>query len=106
MAETLEQAVRDAAAFLDEHWPGWHERVDLKILDIEDPCNCVLGQAWTSFGLAVFDLEEKLGGDLVEFFACRDTHAFFGSDPTEHWRKEILRRRTLAPAQVVELELA
>jgi hypothetical protein len=31
-------------AWLDEHRPGWAERVNVETLDLGDPCHCVLGQ--------------------------------------------------------------
>jgi hypothetical protein len=39
-----EQRARDGAAFLDERDPGWVERIDLRILDLGECDQCVLGQ--------------------------------------------------------------
>lgn len=43
---TIAERVAAGAAFLDEHDPGWWERINLGRLDLNDTCNCVLGQAF------------------------------------------------------------
>lgn len=43
---TIEQRVAAGAAWLDEHAPGWVAQIDLSSLDIEEPCNCILGQVY------------------------------------------------------------
>lgn len=32
------------ARYLDEHEPGWAERIDLITLEMVSPCGCILGQ--------------------------------------------------------------
>lgn len=36
----------DSARLLDERIPGWHQRINLDVLDIMNPCACVLGQLY------------------------------------------------------------
>jgi hypothetical protein len=43
---TIAERVAAGAAFLDEHDPGWWERIHLGRLDLNHTCNCVLGQAF------------------------------------------------------------
>jgi hypothetical protein len=44
MTATMTERVAAGAAWLDEHHPGWVDRIDLNVLDLESPCFCVLGQ--------------------------------------------------------------
>ena len=47
MTTIAERAAR-GAALLDEHKPGWWERIDLDTLALESPCRCILGQLWSA----------------------------------------------------------
>jgi hypothetical protein len=40
------QRVQAGAAVLDEHNPGWHNRIDLDTLQLACGCDCVLGQIY------------------------------------------------------------
>lgn len=53
---TIAERVARGAALLDEREPGWHQRIDLETLDMELPCNCVLGQLH-------HDQDDPLAGD-------------------------------------------
>nr|MDT0658055.1 hypothetical protein [Micromonospora sp. DSM 115978] len=47
---TISARVKAGAAWLDQHRPGWLDRIDLITLDIGDPECCVIGQLdddWT-----------------------------------------------------------
>lgn len=50
METTLETAMRErvekGAAFLDKHYPGWWEHIDLGTLEISSCTTCVLGQVY------------------------------------------------------------
>lgn len=46
MELTITERVAKGAAFLDEHFTGWWERIDLNTLNIDSCDNCVLGQLW------------------------------------------------------------
>jgi hypothetical protein len=41
---SLTERVAAGAAWLDEHLPGWPQRISLTDLDMADDCGCVLGQ--------------------------------------------------------------
>lgn len=43
--------VERGMAWLDEHRPGWEHRIDLRRLDLDSTCDCLLGQE--------FDLESR-----------------------------------------------
>lgn len=49
---TIDERVAAGAAWLDEHRPGWWQRINLDTLDLGDPCKCVLGQEYGQFGNA------------------------------------------------------
>lgn len=53
---TLENArtrVQRGAEYLDEHDPGWHQRVDTKTLELSNGAHCVLGQLHGDFRLGL-----------------------------------------------------
>lgn len=43
---SIAERVALGSAFLDRHFTGWWERIDLNILDIDSCEGCVLGQLW------------------------------------------------------------
>jgi hypothetical protein len=45
MPSSVEERVQNGVAFLDEHFPGWWDKIDLVKLDIDNSYNCVLTQA-------------------------------------------------------------
>jgi hypothetical protein len=45
MDESMERVLR-GAAWLDETAPGWERKLDLSVLDISDPGQCVCGQVF------------------------------------------------------------
>lgn len=45
--KTVPERVAWGAAWLDDHYPGWHAKIDLSILDISNCTRCVLGQVYT-----------------------------------------------------------
>lgn len=45
--KAIEQRVADGAAWLDEKYPGWFDKIDLAILDLGSCTQCVLGQVYT-----------------------------------------------------------
>lgn len=46
---TVAERVQAGAAYLDEHEPGWVDRIDLETLDINSQCQCILGQLHGSY---------------------------------------------------------
>ena len=98
MTTSYFERVAAGAAWLDEHRPGWVDRVDPVTLDLGDECHCVLGQeygnAFRAPGEAVYgpvspaffaDDELEMVSDEVQFEAL-----------TEEWRRLILERRAAA----------
>jgi len=108
------ERVARGAAWLDEHRPGWVDRIDLSTLSMGDRCHCVLGQLDGNYFDAVHALypdENQLFDLSGEMFAF--SHGFLGDrldrgeedyrvDPfpglADAWRDLILARR----AEVVQ----
>ena len=42
-------AADNGAVYLDEHRPGWRDEIDRDRLDLNDSCDCVLGQLYGNF---------------------------------------------------------
>lgn len=92
---TVDERVRNGVAFLDEHVPGWREKVDPAALDQESVCRCVLGQLFGTWGKgvlhllalsAVYPVNAKALGfdrDLGESFSYADL--------TAAWKRELSR---------------
>lgn len=55
--QTLQDRVKRGAALLDEKHPGWAEKIDKLLLDMNDCYDCVLGQLYGEY----FDGREALG---------------------------------------------
>ncbi|SCL32131.1 hypothetical protein GA0070616_4393 [Micromonospora nigra] len=52
LAGDLPIRVGRGVAWLDQHHPGWHDLVNLRELDMDDSCGCVLGQVIGDFWAA------------------------------------------------------
>ncbi len=59
--KTASELVANGAALLDEHLPGWHERIDLDTLDISSCDKCMLGQLFGRYGIGKDALGLKTG---------------------------------------------
>lgn len=99
---TITDRVAAGATWLDEHRPGWVDRIDLDTLELSDTCNCVLGQEYGGYWL---DLDAGVVAgvgkprDAVKLgFASSGTF----EDPlsyaslTQAWRDYIVDRRAVA----------
>lgn len=40
----IEQRVDRGARLLDQHLPGWYERINVDALQMQNSCRCILGQ--------------------------------------------------------------
>lgn len=60
--QQLHARVQAGAAWLDDNVDGWRGSVDVNTLDMESPCNCVLGQLRGEY----FDACEELRIDYFE----------------------------------------
>ena len=47
--DRTKEKVRNGAAYLDEHVPGWRYTIDADRIDIGSRCDCVLGQLLGDF---------------------------------------------------------
>lgn len=102
----IEERAARGAALLDEMCPGWADRVDLDILDMNDCDDCIVGQVFEDYREGL----EDLGFDLE-----RDDEYDFGFDLDDEaykpsltraeawhalavaWRAEVRARTEVAP---------
>lgn len=85
--------VSAGAKWLDEHHPGWVDKIDLESLDLNDCAECVLGQLFGDFHEAVerfdmVDLGYSRGFSCLVLSSNTRYHAL-----TAEWRRLILERR-------------
>ena len=97
--------VRAGIALLDQQCPDWHWRLNLQSLDMQNTCNCVLGQLYGHFwtGVNKLNLSLRLNDDAQHGFNLRGTcEAFFGGwwRLQRAWRKEIDKKRQRDVAQL------
>lgn len=94
---------------LDKMRPGWDERIDLTRLDLNKPCDCVVGQEFGGDyrdGLAHLGLVEYDRDKGKEIFSAPDCGFAIGDNQwycdsnhtlwerlTEEWREAICLRR-------------
>lgn len=106
MSETQAQIlVAEGAAALDESIPGWHNLIDLDSLEMQDSCNCVVGQIagrklnldendWLFFE----DALDEVFGERTNYYWAR-RHGFDATPLVEYdelaaeWTRVILERR-------------
>lgn len=53
LATIIKSRVARGAKFLDKIEPGWYNKIDVSKFDIEDGCDCILGQVYGDFWNAV-----------------------------------------------------
>lgn len=56
MSTSVAERVTAGAEWLDEHEPGWVERISVDRLDIANPFDCVLGQLYGNYWGAPLNL--------------------------------------------------
>lgn len=91
---SIEERVAAGARWLDEHRPGWVDRIDLETLDLGDPCRCVLGQEYGNYTFALDEILDDVSPASRGFNAWATT----GEYPalTDAWRRLIEQRRAVA----------
>lgn len=104
---TIAERVAAGAVFLDEHDPGWWQRIDLAVIDLGSPCCCVLGQLHLdkspnpafayrrgrdALGLSA-NRGRELGFDAYQDDMAGDVGAEY-YDLTAEWKRVITGRRT------------
>ncbi|MER7164521.1 hypothetical protein ABT336_00360 [Micromonospora sp. NPDC000207] len=86
--DEAEAKVTAGLAWLDQNHPGWPDRIDLDVLDIEDPLSCVLGQTVGDFWLVPISYDEAtaMGFEVPPGDPGR-------IELTEAWRRAIEERQ-------------
>jgi hypothetical protein len=97
---TIAERVAAGAAFLDEHEPGWADRINLRVLDQNSVCLCVLGQTFAGrvgssyygngydWALEEFDIRTAAA---LGFDAVNDDEDY--DDLATEWARLIVARR-------------
>lgn len=85
----MRESVQRGAAFLDEHYPGWRQRINLETLDMRFWDYCVLGQAISPD--RTFEAMGKMNNfDLQPYgFVAPELDPSFYPILTELWKEEI-----------------
>lgn len=96
------QRAEAGANLLDQNNPGWADRIDRKLLDINNLRQCVLGQLYQHFNNGITTLFPETGwqGAVECGFDARDgsmeKQKAEGEKLTTIWDKLILERRQIA----------
>lgn len=98
MTTTIAERVAAGAAWLDEHRPGWDQRIDLETLDLGDPCHCVLGQEYGNYGDSPEEIrwERRPAGEdvwVAPLFGFHEWNERNYDVLTAEWRRLIEERR-------------
>lgn len=91
---SIEARVMAGIEFLDEHEPGWDERVDTDTLDMSNKLDCVMGQLHGDWDEAVIFYGWRIVTPVrLGFWAMGldDTETFY-EEVTRLWVAEIDRR--------------
>ncbi|KXK63382.1 hypothetical protein AWW66_03450 [Micromonospora rosaria] len=89
--DELQDRVTAGVAWLDQHHPGWADRIDVDVLDLDDSLSCVLGQVVGDFWQTPITYDQAIG--LGFEAAPGDLHAeeYAGLDGV--WRAVIEERQ-------------
>jgi len=95
----FEVEIAKGAKLLDEDKSDWLDLIDLKKLDLADPCNCIIGQSFPNDWY--IDALLDLFADSNETNVCNDSdnHGFATADCsnyhilTQEWKDYIQKRR-------------
>lgn len=92
--------VANGVALLDEHNPGWHERIDLGSLRLSTCSGCILGQLYGVYATGL----EALGIKTGEKHGFAVAPGFYGDysfgDLENVWVDEIVARRNHSETEV------
>jgi hypothetical protein len=100
---TIAERVNAGAAWLDEHRPGWRNRIDIDTIDVASVRCCPLGQVYGASWCAPLLLHDGGQGTALGFYAIAED-LDLGADAclaeyaelTRAWRELILARRAVA----------
>ncbi|MEW2442810.1 hypothetical protein [Micromonospora marina] len=94
---SLAERVELGIAWLDARLPGWHEAIDLDRLNVEHPCDCLLGQTYGDWDLHTLGIDiDRLAALGFDAASSHDDMADEYAALTEVWRTAIERRRAAA----------
>ncbi len=68
MKLSYKQRAANGAKLLDEIFPGWHAKIDVKILDINSGLNCILGQAYGDWHDGLTEISRRLDVNTEDLF--------------------------------------
>ena len=85
------QQIEKGVEYLDEHYPGWEDKINLETLNIRSPRCCIGGQLEGEYAHFVSMLYEiSNSGPTSMGFDSTDYHY---EDLTETWKAVILARQ-------------
>lgn len=93
---TIAERVAAGAAFLDEHEPGWVDRIDLDRLDLDLCPDCIIGQLYGPEYYAGLRTLGITGSGTDRGFWPLGTGGNAASDLTAEWTRVITERRAAA----------
>lgn len=95
---TIEERVARGAAWLDANRDGWFDAIDLDILLLRSPCNCVLGQLDGSYddSPALNEIDTVAHGFMAGGLGWSGKAAREFADLDNEWRRVITERRAAA----------
>lgn len=101
MTAELEDRVEAGAEYLDKHFPGWEDRINVATLSLINCQQCVLGQLTGHYAEALAalpDVKNLLGDDEDDWardhaFSIEDAQGYDWNDMTVAWKELIARRR-------------
>jgi hypothetical protein len=80
---TVEERVARGVRFLDRTQPDWRTRVEVKNLDLESECYCVLGQLFSNEAGTSDDHTDGYTWARDNLFAIEDTDALSSDQPLD-----------------------
>lgn len=100
---SIPERVAAGAAWLDEKYPAWIDRIDVDTLNVASPCKCILGQAFGDYDTSPYDARwSPTGGyaardrgfnvDVWDEMPYVEEEAEY-ADLTAEWRRLIESRR-------------
>lgn len=105
-APDIRERVTAGAAWLDQHRPGWLNRIDLITLDVSDPECCPIGQEYGTYDDRPADLRNGRREAALGFYAPPTADGRFrpSSDVadeyaalTEAWKTHVLDAAACCP---------
>lgn len=90
MVPTIQDRVAKGATMLDRWSPGWRDKIDREILDINHPFKCILGQTYGVYseGCLALGISPTPHVEGNSFSYGLDGASFAeGAELTEEWKK-------------------